>query len=138
MHELAEWLKCHRHLDELRELVVDHWELLSGWLARQNDMRVVYLAAELGDDAARRRLQVWLARLRERAQAGEEHAQGFLADNPDWRQFRAEWTKRIELSPLSSLRLLTDLDLKGVPVTDIGFSIAGVHNRTSTHMRPGP
>jgi hypothetical protein len=54
-------------------------------------MRVVRLAAELGDDAARRRLRVWLASLRERAAAGDEHAQGFLAENPDWRQFRAEW-----------------------------------------------
>ncbi len=53
-------------------------------------MQVVRLAAELGDDAARRRLQVWLARLRERADAGDEHTRQFLAENPDWRQFLAE------------------------------------------------
>ena len=29
--------------------------------------------------------------LRERADAGEEHACRFLAENPDWRQFRPEW-----------------------------------------------
>ena len=92
LHELAEWLSCHEHLAELRALLVDHRELLAGWLARgAYPMRVVRLAAELGDDAARRRLQVWLSRLRERADAGDEHARGFLADNPDWRQFRAGW-----------------------------------------------
>ena len=91
LHELAEWLAGHEQLDELRELVVGHWELLSGWLAREHGMRVARLQAELGDGKARRRLQVWLARLRERAEAGDEHARGFLAENPDWRQFRAEW-----------------------------------------------
>jgi hypothetical protein len=91
LHELAEWLAGHEHLDELRELVAGHWELLSGWLARGDDMRVARLAAELGDGKARRRLQVWLARLRERADAGDEHARGFLAENPDWRQFLADW-----------------------------------------------
>jgi hypothetical protein len=91
LHELAEWLARHEHLDELRELVVSHGELLSSWLARQYAMRVVRLRAELGDEAARRSLERWLARLRERAAAGDEHARGFLAENPDWRQFRAEW-----------------------------------------------
>jgi hypothetical protein len=91
LHELAEWLARHEHLDELRELVVGHWELLAGWLARDHGMRVARLQADLGDGKARRRLQVWLARLHERAEAGDEHAQGFLAENPDWRQFRAEW-----------------------------------------------
>jgi hypothetical protein len=91
LHELAEWLACHQHLDELRKLVVDHRELLSSWLARQYDMRVVRLAAELGDDAARRHLERWLSRLRERAAAGDEHARGFLAENPDWQQLLAEW-----------------------------------------------
>ena len=85
LHELAEWLAWHEHLDDLRELVVDHWELLASWLARQHNMRVVRLAAELGDDAARRRLELGLARLRERADAGDEHARQFLAENPDWR-----------------------------------------------------
>lgn len=91
LHELAEWLARHEHLDELRDLVVGHWELLASWLARDHGMRVARLQADLGDGNARRRLQVWLARLRERAEAGDEHAQGFLADNPDWQQFRAEW-----------------------------------------------
>jgi hypothetical protein len=91
LHELAEWLAFHEQLDELRELVAGHWELLSGWLARQYDMKVVRLAAELGDDAAQRHLERWLARLRERADAGDEHARGFLAENPDWQQFRAAW-----------------------------------------------
>lgn len=89
--ELAEWLAGHEHLDELRELVVGRWELLAGWLAREHDMRVARLQAELGDDRARRRLREWLARLRERAEAGDEHARGFLAENPDWLEFRADW-----------------------------------------------
>jgi hypothetical protein len=87
LHELAGWLADHEHLDELRGLVAGHGELLSGWLARQHGMRVVRLRAELGDDAARRALEVWLARLRDRAAAGDEHARGFLAENPDWQQF---------------------------------------------------
>jgi len=71
LHELAEWLALHEHLDDLRELVVDHWELLASWLVRQHNMKVARLAAELGDDAARRRLEVWLARLHEQADAGD-------------------------------------------------------------------
>jgi len=90
LHELAGWLAGHEQPDELRELLVAHWELLSGWLARQHGMREVRLAAELGDADARRRLQGWLSRLRERAAAGDEYAQRFLAENPDWQQFRAE------------------------------------------------
>jgi hypothetical protein len=89
LHELAEWLAWHEQLDDLRELVVDHWELLASWLARQHNMKVVRLAAELGDDTARRRLEMSLARLHERADAGDEHARQFLAENPDWRQFLA-------------------------------------------------
>jgi len=90
-HELAGWLAGHERLDELREFLVAHRELLSGWLARQHGMREVRLAAELGDADARRRLQGWLSRLRERAAAGDEYAQRFLAENPDWQQFRADW-----------------------------------------------
>jgi hypothetical protein len=30
---------------------------------------------------------------RERADAGDDHARGFLAENPDWRDFRAEWAE---------------------------------------------
>jgi len=91
LQELAGWLAGHQHLEELRQLVVAHWDLLSGWLAGQPGMREARLAAELGDVKARRRLQLWLARLRERAAAGDEHARRFLAENPDWRDFRAEW-----------------------------------------------
>jgi hypothetical protein len=91
LHELAEWLACHEHLDELRELVASHWELLAGWLARQHGMTVVRLAAELGDDAARRHLERWLSRLRQRAADGDEHARAFLAENPDWQQFLTGW-----------------------------------------------
>jgi hypothetical protein len=91
LHELAGWLARHQQFDELGQLVAAHWDLMWGWLARQHGMREARLAAELGDAEARRRLQMWLARLRERAAAGDEHAGGFLAENPDWRDFRAEW-----------------------------------------------
>jgi hypothetical protein len=74
----------------LRQLVAGQWDLLSGWLARQHGMTEARLAAELGDAKARRRLGMWLARLRERAGAGDEHAREFLAENPDWRDYRAE------------------------------------------------
>lgn len=74
LHSLAGWLADHEQMDELRVLVIDHWELLSSWLARQYNMRVVRLAAELGDDAAQRHLERWLSRLRERAAAGDGHA----------------------------------------------------------------
>jgi hypothetical protein len=86
--ELAGWLARHGRLGELRDLVVQHRQLLAGWLARQGgigDMRLVRLAADLGDDAARRRLEHWLARLHERAAAGDEHARQFLAEHPEWR-----------------------------------------------------
>lgn len=90
LHELAGWLAWHEHLDELRQLVVDHFDVLAGWLARQHNMRVVRLSAELGDDAAWRRLECWLTTLRWRADAGGDHARRFLAENPDWRQLLAE------------------------------------------------
>ena len=83
LHELAGWLAGHEHLDELRELVADNRELLSGWLARQHGMKMVRLAAELGDDEAQHRLEVWLARLHERAEGGDEHARRLLAEWPD-------------------------------------------------------
>lgn len=83
--ELAGWLARQGLLEELRELVVQqrHLLLLSGWLARQGDMKLVRLAADLGDDDARRRLEHWLARLHEHAGAGDEHARQFLAEWPD-------------------------------------------------------
>ena len=34
LHELAEWLARYEDLQELRELVAAHRELLSGWLVR--------------------------------------------------------------------------------------------------------
>ncbi len=43
----------------------------------------VRLAADLGDDDARRHLERWLARLRERADAGDDHARQVLAEWPD-------------------------------------------------------
>ncbi len=67
--ELAGWLAGHGHLDELRALVAGQRQLLAGWLARQHDMTLVRLAADLGDDEARQRLEMWMARLRERAEA---------------------------------------------------------------------
>jgi hypothetical protein len=75
---------------ELRRLVAGHGELLSSWVPRQGNMRVVRLAAELGDAGAQRHLERWLSRLRERAAAGDEYVQRFLAENPDWQQFLAE------------------------------------------------
>jgi hypothetical protein len=92
VHELAEWLAWHERLDELRQLMVDHWELLAGWRARQHHMDVRRLAAELGDDDARLSLERGLARLRERAASGHEHARRSLdelARNPDWLPFLA-------------------------------------------------
>jgi hypothetical protein len=91
--ELAEWLAWHERLDELRQLMVEHWELLAGWRARQHHMNVTRLAAELGDDEARLRLEMGLSRLRERAAAGNEHARRSLdelAGNPGWLPFLAE------------------------------------------------
>jgi hypothetical protein len=46
-------------------------------------MKVVRLAADLGDDDARQRLERWLARLREHATGGDDHARQFLAEWPD-------------------------------------------------------
>jgi DNA-binding GntR family transcriptional regulator len=54
-------------------------------------MKVVRLAAELGDDTARRRLERWLSRLRQHAADGDEHVRRFLAENPDWQPFLADW-----------------------------------------------
>jgi hypothetical protein len=87
LNELAERLMWDERLDELRELVTSHREQLSPWLARQGNMSVVHLAAELGDDDARRRLRGWLGRLAERAASGSEHAREILAENPDWQRY---------------------------------------------------
>jgi hypothetical protein len=81
--ELAGWLAEHEHLAELRELVIGQRQLLSGWLARQHQLQLVRLAADLGDEDARRRAERWLARLRERALAGSEHARQDLAQWDD-------------------------------------------------------
>jgi hypothetical protein len=83
MVELAGWLADHECLEELRGLLVDHRQLLSDWLATQTDMNVMRLAAELGDDNARRRLEMSLSRLRERANSGNEHARQLLAEWPN-------------------------------------------------------
>jgi hypothetical protein len=89
VHELAEWLTYRKHWGELRQLMNDHWELLAGWRARQYDMNVMRLAAELGDNDARLRLDEWLSRRRARA-AESESARRFLAEleeDPDWAPF---------------------------------------------------
>ncbi len=82
LYELAEWLARHDRLGELRELLAAHRELLSGWLARQSGMGLLRLRAELGDEDAGRSLERWLARLRERATAGDEYARDLLAECP--------------------------------------------------------
>lgn len=46
-------------------------------------MEVLRLKADLGDDHARQRLDRWLARLRERPQADNEHAGQALAEWQD-------------------------------------------------------
>jgi len=83
LHELAEWLAGHQRLDEVRELVTEHLELLAGWLGRQWDRRLMRLAADLGDKEAGWRLEQMLAHLRERAASGHESAQRQLAEWPD-------------------------------------------------------
>ena len=65
LHELAGWLASHRHLNELRELIrspEERFSQLAPWRARQGDMELVRLFADLGDDDARRRLARALAR----------------------------------------------------------------------------
>lgn len=89
VQSLAGWLADHEQMGELRGLLAGHRELLSSWVARRGDMRVARLAAELGDDGAQRQLERWLPRLRERAAAGDEYVQRFLAGNPDWQQLLA-------------------------------------------------
>jgi hypothetical protein len=80
--ELAGWLAGHERLDELRDLVVGHRELLSGWLAAQHGMHMMRLAADLGDDDARSRLEMTLARLHERAASGNVYARQALSEWP--------------------------------------------------------
>jgi hypothetical protein len=82
---LARWLAAQGRMDELRELLTDHRELLaSNWESAhgQHLMGVLRLKADLGDDHARQRLVHWLARLRERAQA-DEYAEQALAEWQD-------------------------------------------------------
>lgn len=80
--ELAGWLAARDRLDELRVLVAEERELLAGWLARQPEVKLVRLAADLGDQAAERQLALWLDRMRERAAAGDEIARQVLAEWP--------------------------------------------------------
>jgi hypothetical protein len=82
VHELARWLALEKRLEELRELAVRRL-LPLGWLAAQNDMSIVRLAADLGDDEARERLEWWLERMRERARDGDDRARRVLAEWPD-------------------------------------------------------
>jgi hypothetical protein len=79
LYELAEWLARHGRIDELRELVTGHMELLAGWLGGQHDMKLMRLAADLGDDDARYRLESLLAEFRRRAASGNLDAQQALA-----------------------------------------------------------
>jgi hypothetical protein len=78
--ELARWLSRHERRDELRDLIAGSWPELASWIAGQHDMRVLQLAAELGDDDARQRLDRWLARSRDRAAHGQHPAEHVLAD----------------------------------------------------------
>lgn len=86
LRHLAGWLAEQGRLEELRELLADHRELLaSSWGSTygQHQMQVLRLMADLGDDHARQVLVRWLARMRERAQAGNEYAQRALAEWQD-------------------------------------------------------
>jgi hypothetical protein len=86
LRHLAGWLAGQGWLDELRELLSDHQELLaSSWESAdgQHQMEVLRLKADLGDDHARQILVRWLARMRERAQAGDEYALRALAEWQD-------------------------------------------------------
>jgi hypothetical protein len=74
---------------------------LASWLADRAStgeaIEVIRPLADAGDEAAELWLARWLAddghlgELRQRAATGDEFAQDFLAENPDWRDFRAEW-----------------------------------------------
>ena len=81
--ELAGWLADHECMEELGQLLADQRQLLSSWLTRQYDMKVVRLGADLGDDEAIGRLARWLDIMRERAAAGNEHARQVLAEWPE-------------------------------------------------------
>ncbi len=86
LRHLAGWLADQRRLDELRELLTDHRELLaSSWESThgRHQTEVLRLKADLGDDHARQILIHWLARMREQAQAGNEYAQRALAEWQD-------------------------------------------------------
>jgi hypothetical protein len=64
--ELVGWLAEHRHLAERRALLSEQPRLLSNSLARQDDMNVVRLAADLGDEDAFRWLERWAPLLQSR------------------------------------------------------------------------
>ena len=86
LRHLAGWLAGQGRLGELRKLLTDHRELIaSNWgsASSPNQMKVLHLEADLGDDHARRQLASWLARIRERAQADDEFAQRTLAEWQD-------------------------------------------------------
>ena len=86
LRHLAGWLADQERLEELRDLLTDHRELLSsswGSTGGQHQMEVLRLKADLGDDHSRQVLVRWLARVRERAQAGNEYAQRALGEWQD-------------------------------------------------------
>jgi hypothetical protein len=76
LHHLAGWLAAQGGLDQLRELLTDHRELLaSSWAPTygQHQWEVLQLRADLGDENARRTLAHWLIRMKERTQEDPEH-----------------------------------------------------------------
>jgi hypothetical protein len=92
LYELVGWLATHDRLTELRGLIGAEGGLAAlgaFWRSWQEDMDVLRLLADAGDDDARRQLASWLARLgdfdelRQRADAGDEHARRQLADLPN-------------------------------------------------------
>jgi hypothetical protein len=77
LHHLAGWLAERGYLDELRELLTGHRELLaSDWAPTygEHHMEVLRLRADLGDDNARQMLAHRLIRMRERTQADIERS----------------------------------------------------------------
>jgi hypothetical protein len=78
--ELAGWLAARERYSDLRDLVAGNWPQLACWLDGQHDMRIVQIAAEVGDQSARTRLEHWLAMLRYRATSGNDAAREILAD----------------------------------------------------------
>jgi hypothetical protein len=100
LRHLAGWLADQGYLDELRELLTDHRELLtSSWESTdgQHQMEVLRLKADLGDDHARQILVRWLARARQRTQAGNEGRQ--VSRSPRRRLLAPGWQECLRCHP---------------------------------------